>query len=61
MKKRVIDIHEDNPKLDDGYNLKDTVFYRAGNTIFYLREEQIRAISLSGSIGRLIFEPKLML
>lgn len=61
MKKRIIDIHEENLKLDDGYNLRDIVMYRVGNTIFYLREDETESILLSNSIGRVIFEPKLML
>lgn len=61
MKKRIIDIHEENLKLDDGYNLRDIILYRVGNTIFYVREDETESILLSKSIGRVVFEPKFML
>ena len=61
MKKRIIDIHEENLKLDDGYTLRDIIMYRVGNTIFYVREDETESILLSNSIGRVVFEPKFML
>lgn len=58
MKKRVIDIHEENPKLGNGYILRNIMLYRVGNTVFYMRENHPNDIIKQGKIKRIIFEPK---
>lgn len=61
MKKKVIDIHDDNPGVNNGYNMRDIVMYRVGNTVFYIRNCNPEAIVTTGNIRRIIFEPKLMI
>lgn len=61
MKKKVIDIHDENPGMNNGHNMKDIVMYRVGNTVYYIRNCNPEAIVTTGNIRRLIFEPKLMI
>lgn len=61
MKKKVIDIHDDNPGVNNGYNMRDIVMYRVGNTVFYIRNCNPEDIVTTGNIRRIIFEPKLMI
>ena len=61
MKKKVIDIHDDNPGVNNGYNMRDIVMYCVGNTVFYIRNCNPEAIVTTGNIRRIIFEPKLMI
>lgn len=45
----------------DIYEDTESISYRLGNTIFYLREIALDAIVNAKSVDRLIFEPKLMI